>query len=97
MKSQDNFDLGVFLLGTRTTYESNIDWSEQREAYVDDLLVGVVAGGSVDHSSVYLHSQVGVQLARHWVQEAVRGGHHEALVPDGRTAETGKRLWFVTQ
>ena len=74
----------------------NIDWNEQSEAYVDDLLVSLVADASVDHSSFHLHSQVGVQLVPRFVQEAVRSGHHEALVPSSRTTEAGGLLRFVT-
>ena len=66
----------------------NIDGNKQIEAYVDDLLVGLVAGEAIDRSSAHLHSYVGIQLTRRCVHEAVRGGHHKAVVPDGCTAET---------
>ena len=65
----------------------NIDWNEQFEAYVDDLLVGLVAGVEVARSSSHLHTLVGLQNASRYVHKAVSSAHHKALVQDGRTAD----------
>ena len=51
------------------------------------MLVGLGTGIDVCNSSYHLHAQVRKRHVSH-IHKAVRRANHEALVPDGRTAET---------